>query len=50
VLWWRHTTALTTSSEFIIYSGKQGNGIAKSAEQKFLGWHDLAVIGNRGIL
>jgi hypothetical protein len=27
VLWWRHTTASTTSSEFIIYSGKPGSGL-----------------------
>jgi hypothetical protein len=30
VLWWRHTTASTTSSEFIVYRGKQGSGIVKS--------------------
>jgi hypothetical protein len=44
VLWWIHTTASTTSSEFIIYSAN------KEAEQQFLGWHDLVVIGNRGNL
>jgi hypothetical protein len=47
VLWWRHTTASTTSSEFIIYSSEQGSGIAKSTKQQFLGKHDLVVIGNR---
>jgi hypothetical protein len=25
VLWWRHSTASSTSSEFIIYSGKPGS-------------------------
>jgi hypothetical protein len=38
VLWWRHTTASTTSSEFIIYSSKQASGIGTSAGQQFSGW------------
>jgi hypothetical protein len=42
--WWRHTTAFTTSSEFIIYSAN------KEVEQQFLGWHDIVVIRNRGNL
>jgi hypothetical protein len=48
VLMWRHTSASTTSIKFIIYSSKQGNGIAKSAEQQFLGQHDLVVKGTEG--
>jgi hypothetical protein len=42
--------SLEPSSEFFICSGKPGSGIAKSAEQQFLGWRDLVVIGNSGNL
>jgi hypothetical protein len=37
-------TASTTFSKFIIYSGKQGSGIAKSAEQQFSELRDFVVI------
>jgi hypothetical protein len=29
-LWWRHTAASSTSSAFIVYSGKQGSRAAVS--------------------
>jgi hypothetical protein len=42
VLWWRHTTASTITSEFIIYSGKPGS------RATVLGVADIVVIRNRG--
>jgi hypothetical protein len=50
VLWWRHTIASTTSSEFILYSHKHGSGTAKPAEQQSSGQRDLVVTGSRGNL
>jgi hypothetical protein len=40
VLWWRHTTASTTSSKLIIYSSKPGS------RATVLGVADIVVIGN----
>jgi hypothetical protein len=42
MLWWRHTTASTTSSEFSIFSSKSGSGAT------VLRGHDILVIRNRG--
>jgi hypothetical protein len=46
-LWGRHTIAVTTSSEFIIYSSKPG-GRSTALEREWGGeWCDIVVIGNR---
>jgi hypothetical protein len=44
---WGETIAVTTSSEFITYSGKSG-GRATALEREWGGeWHDTVVNGNR---